>query len=83
MYEFIEEPTKEEGDLIYSVYKAIRLKPSLFIHFMNACYGAFNKRVEFAEKRAADAEIVCLVIGGVAMVASVSITIKDALFPRR
>ena len=58
MYEFIEELTKEDYDLIEKVYKAVSLKPGLFIHFMNARYGAFNKSVEFAEKRAADAEAV-------------------------
>ena len=58
MYSFAEELTKEDYDLIEKVYKAVSLKPGLFIHFMNACYGAFNKRVEFAEKRAADAEAV-------------------------
>ena len=54
MYEFIEEPNKEESDLIFSVYKAVSLKPNLFINFINACYKALNKRVEIAEKRAAD-----------------------------
>lgn len=58
MYEFIEELTKEDHDLIEKVFKAVSLKPSLFVNLMYACYGAFNKRVEFAEKRAADAEAV-------------------------
>ena len=45
MYEFIEELTKEDHDLIEKVYKAVSLKPSLFVNLIYACYGAFNKRV--------------------------------------
>ena len=60
MYEFGEELTKEDHDLIEKVYKAVSLKPGLFVNLMYACYGAFNKRVEFAEKRAADAEAVAV-----------------------
>lgn len=58
MHESIEELTKEEYDLIGKVYKAVSHKPSLFISIMNACYGAFDARIDIAEKRAADAEAV-------------------------
>lgn len=49
MYEFIEELTKEDHDLIEKVYMAVSIKPSLFVNLMYACYRAFNKRVEFAD----------------------------------
>ena len=49
MYEFIEELTKEDHDLIEKVYMAVSLKPSLFVNLMYACYRAFNKRVESAD----------------------------------
>ena len=62
MYSFAEELTKEDYDLIEKVYKAVSLKPSLFVNFMYACYGAFNKRVEFAEKRAEDDNCDCAYI---------------------